>query len=218
MKVLLVAKAPVPGAAKTRLGADIGQLLAAEVAAAALLDTIAACNATSGPGHLALAGELDQGVRADDIRDLLAGWTITVQRGDGFAERLVNAHLDAGPGVVLQIGMDTPHVTPPLLRAAADALDAHDAVLGPADDGGWWVLGRRDPEVTLPIAGVAMSTPTTYADTLAVLEGAGHSVAATGSLRDVDTPEDAEVVAGLIPDSRFARVWAGVGASQGAAR
>lgn len=209
MKVLLVAKAPVPGAAKTRLGADIGLELAAEVAAAALLDTIAACNAAGGPGHLALAGDLDDGVRAADLRDLLAGWTVTPQRGDGFAERLVNAHLDAGPGVVVQIGMDTPHVTPDLLGAAADALEAHDAVLGPADDGGWWVLGRRDPEVARPLAGVPMSTPTTYADTLAALEGAGHTVAVTAPLRDVDTLADAEAVAALIPDSRFARVWAG---------
>ncbi|MEJ7832561.1 MAG: DUF2064 domain-containing protein [Nocardioides sp.] len=208
MKVLLVAKAPVPGAVKTRLGADIGLELAAEAAAAALLDTIAACNATGAPGHLALAGDLDDGIRADDIRDLLTGWTLTPQRGDGFAERLVNAHLDAGPGVVVQIGMDTPHVTPALLLAAADALDAHDAVLGPADDGGWWVLGRRDPEVTRPLTGVRMSTSTTYADTRAALEGAGHAVAVTDPLRDVDTLADAEAVAALIPDSRFARVWA----------
>lgn len=214
MKVLVLAKAPVAGRVKTRLGADVGLDLAADLAAAALLDTIAASAAAAGADHchLALDGDLADAVRGEEIRFALAGWTITPQRGDGFAERLAHAHLEAGPGVVVQIGMDTPHATPSDLRAAADALGDDDAVLGPAPDGGWWVLVRRDPAAAAPLAGVAMSTPTTYDDTLAALRASGLTVGTTATLRDVDTVADADAVAALAPGTLFARAWLAAGA------
>lgn len=207
MRILLVAKAPVPGHAKTRLGDHVGHEVAADVAAAALADTIETCNASGADRHLSLAGDLADGVRAEELRELLVGWTITPQRGDGFAERLVNAHLDAGPGAVVQIGMDTPQVTAAALAGVADGLAGRDAVVGPAEDGGWWALGRTDPGVARALAGVPMSTPTTCTDTVAALERAGHTVALTGTLLDVDTVEDARRVAAEVPGSRFAKAW-----------
>lgn len=212
MRVLVVAKAPVAGQAKTRLGARVGAAAAARVAAASLADTLSTAAAAVGADrcHLALAGDLDAAVDGERLRDLLHGWTVTPQRGDGFAERLVHAHLDAGPGPVVQIGMDTPQVTPALLAAAGEPLDHHDTALGRAADGGWWVLARRDPDVVRSIGGVPMSTPTTYADTRAALEAEGASVAAVPELSDVDTVEDARAVAALAPGTTFAHTWAEV--------
>ena len=208
LTVLVMAKAPVPGAVKTRLAATTGPDVASDLAAAALLDTIDAVAATPGArGHLALAGDLTDATRSHELRRALAGWTVTTQAGDGFAERLVHAHAAAGPGPVVQVGMDTPHVTPDLLLAAADALETNDAALGPAPDGGWWVLARRDPAVAKVLAGVRMSTPTTCADTRAALSRAGHTVALTAELADVDTAEDAAAVAALAPRGRFATAW-----------
>ena len=206
--VLVTAKAPVAGRAKTRLAAVTGDAVAADLAAAALLDTIAAVAATPGVrGHLALDGDLAEAARGDELAAAVDGWTITPQRGDGFAERLVAAHQDAGAGPVLQVGMDTPQLTPDLLLAALADLEAYDACLGPADDGGWWILARHDPAVAEPLAHVAMSTPTTYADTLAALHDAGHRVTSTATLRDVDTVDDAEAVAALAPGTRFASTF-----------
>lgn len=207
MKVLLVAKAPVAGQVKTRLGAEVGDQTAAELAAAALLDTIEACREAGAEGHLSLAGDLAGAVRGEALAAALTGWTITEQRGDTFAERLVHAHADAGPGVVVQIGMDTPHVTAESLAAAAAGLDDHDAVLGPADDGGWWALARRDPDVVRLVAEVEMSTSETCADTRRALERAGCRVGLTVAMTDVDTVEDADHVASLAPHTRFARLW-----------
>lgn len=207
MKVLVVAKAPVPGQVKTRLGADIGHDRAAAVAAASLLDTLSACDASGAERHLSLAGDLRDAVDGPRIAAALAGWTVTPQQGDGFAERLAGAHHDAGPGLVVQIGMDTPHVTAGALRAAADAMSSHDAVLGPALDGGWWVLARRDPEATRALAAVAMSTPSTLVDTQRALEQAGCRVGRTSIVRDVDTVADADAVATLAPGTRFAAAW-----------
>lgn len=205
--LLVMAKAPVPGRVKTRLAVDVGDRVAAELAAAALLDTIAAASACDGGGVLALDGDLAAAVRGAEIAAALGGWTVLPQRGHGFAERLIAAHADAGEGVVVQIGMDTPQVTPTMVGDAAAALAGNDVVLGPAVDGGWWVLVRRDPRVTRVLAEVEMSTASTGADTEAALTRAGHRVARTGTLRDVDNFDDARAVAALAPGTRFAQAW-----------
>ena len=209
--VLVVAKAPEPGRVKTRLGVDIGMTRAAEVAAAALLDTMAAATDAVGAGrcHLSLDGDLDHAVRGAELRKALAGWHVHPQRGRDLGARLADAHARV-PGPVVQVGMDTPHLTRDLLRGAARGLDDHDAVLGPAEDGGWWVLALRDPADASALSGVAMSRPTTYADTRRALRRAGLRVATTTTLRDVDTRADADAVAGGSPAGHFAQAWAAV--------
>ena len=86
--------------------------------------------------------------RGSELNSRLCDFTVVGQRGADFAERLVHAHADASEAVgglpVLQIGMDTPQVTPQLIEACARALLETDAVLGMARDGGWWVLGVTD--------------------------------------------------------------------------
>lgn len=210
-RVLVVAKSPVPGVVKTRLGADIGMEAAAKVAAASLLDTLRACR-TAYPinrCHLALAGDLRRALRAEELADELAGWDVFPQHGADFAQRLAHAHATVagrGAGPVLQIGMDTPQVTVDLLRDAETTLEAPpdpaapdpapaDAVLGPAEDGGWWVLGLRDGRDAGALSGVPMSAPTTYDNTREALVAAGLRVASTAVLRDVDTVADADAVA-----------------------
>jgi len=207
-RILVVAKAPVPGLAKTRLGDRIGMPAAAEVAAAALLDTLAQCEtAFADDRHVAMTGDLSQAARGDEIEAALRGWDVREQRGDGFAERLTHAHADIGPGPVVQIGMDTPQVTAALLLEAAGGLRDHDAVLGPAEDGGWWVLALRDPADADVLRAVPPSTPDTGALTLAALRERGLDVATAITLRDVDEVEDAVAVAALAPDGRFAAAW-----------
>ena len=209
--VLVMAKAPVPGRAKTRLAVVTGDEVAADLAAAALLDTIAAVAAFPGArGHLALTGDLTTASRGPELVAAVEGWRVTVQCGATFADRLAAAHLDAGHGPVVQVGMDTPQLTPHLLAGVLHDLAGHDACLGPAPDGGWWALARHDPAVAAPLARVAMSTASTYDDTRDALLGAGHRVSSTTPLGDVDTVEDAAEVARLVPHTRFAaafRAW-----------
>jgi hypothetical protein len=203
--LLLVAKAPVPGLVKTRLAADVGEDTATAVAAAALLDTIEACTLAAGPARcrLALSGDLADALRADEIRAALTGWAIAPQRGNGLGERLANAHAEVS-GPVVQIGMDTPQVTPAGLLAVADGLDAADAVLAPAEDGGWWALALRDPSAATALCDVPMSIPETYAATRSALEALGLRVAAGERLRDVDHLADVAPVAAAAPGTRFA--------------
>lgn len=203
--VLVVAKAPVPGQAKTRLAATIGDEAAARIAAAALLDTLEVVNGLGWPVVIAMTGDLDQAARGGDIASACAGHRVIAQRGDFFASRLIAAHHDADSGHgVIQIGMDTPQVTTTDLAAAATALDSHDAALGLAEDGGWWVLAVRRPGWSSCLSAVPMSRPDTGVRTEEALLREGARVAAVPVLADVDRWEDAHAVASLIPHSRFA--------------
>lgn len=216
--VLVVAKAPVPGRVKTRLGASIGMEAAAELAAASLLDTLEACAAAYDVGrrHLALDGDLAEARRGPEIEAALTGWQVHPQRGEGLAARLGAAHADVAAvsgGPVVQVGMDTPHAPVGTLRAAADLLIGQDdAVLGPAHDGGWWLLGVAGPHLLVHLPEVTMSTDETGSQTLDALERAGGHVQQVEALRDVDELADASAVALAAPSSRFARAYAELGA------
>lgn len=213
--LLVVAKAPEPGRAKTRLAATVGDGGAADIAAAALLDTLDAVAATRVAARVvALTGDLDAAAGADDIRQRLASFTVIEQRGDGFADRLANAHADAGlEGYpVLQIGMDTPQVTADLLTGCARRLVESPAVLGPARDGGWWVLGVRAPEMAECLRDVPMSEPDTGELTAKALQDNGIDVTVLQRLADFDVAADIAAVRGACgPASRFARVTRAAG-------
>lgn len=210
--LLVVAKSPVPGQAKTRLTALLSSIAAADLAAAALLDTLAAVAATPAACRVvAFTGELADAQRCDALQEALRGFVVVPQRGTDFADRLVAAHQDAaevggGDGGVLQIGMDTPQVTPALLTDAAAQLCASgtDAVLGPACDGGWWALGVRHPDTARALARVPMSRADTGARTLDALRRTGARVQLLDELRDVDTPADIAAVAAAAPETLFA--------------
>lgn len=197
MFVLVMAKEPVPGRVKTRLCPPCTPDEAADIASAALADTFdAAC-----------ASGADEVVAALDGRPgpwLPPGVRIVPQVDETFDRRLAAAWATtSGPGV--QIGMDTPQLTPDDLDAAMAALadDANDAVLGPAVDGGWWAIGltQADERVFLD---VPMSTDHTGADQLARLERLGHRVGSLPQLIDVDHFAEALDVAAAVPDGRFA--------------
>lgn len=208
--ILVVAKAPVPGRVKTRLAADLGpggSVVAAELAAAALLDTLTACAEAFSRRRIALAGELTDAVAGAELRQALADWTIAPQVGDGLGPRLAHAHRGVG-GPVVQIGMDTPQVTAARLRRVGARLADHDAVLAPAHDGGWWALALRDPRAADALAQVPMSTPTTYDDTRRALAMVGLTVERGEPLRDVDHLSDVAAVSALAPRGRFARAAA----------
>ncbi|HEX5252643.1 MAG TPA: DUF2064 domain-containing protein [Mycobacterium sp.] len=212
--LLVVAKAPEPGRAKTRLAATVGDRVAAEIAAAALLDTLDAVAAAPVAARVvALAGDLDAAANAAEIRQRLASFTVIPQRGEDFATRLANAHADAAGGLpVLQIGMDTPQVSADLLTDCAHRLLEAPAVLGPARDGGWWLLGVAEPAMAQCLRTVPMSVPDTGDLTLKALRDNGIDVVTIEALADVDFVDDVEVVRDACPPtSRFARVTRAAG-------
>ncbi|TDD20825.1 TIGR04282 family arsenosugar biosynthesis glycosyltransferase [Nonomuraea diastatica] len=205
-QIVVIAKEPVPGKVKTRLVPPLTPEEAAAVAGAALEDTLRT---------VALAPAVRRVLVLDGAPGawLPAGFTVLPQRGGGLDERLAAAFEDAYrllPVPVVLIGMDTPQVTPDLLADAVALLDGRDAVFGPANDGGFWLLGLRDPDPAL-LLGVPMSEPDTGEIQLRRMEAAGMSVASLPCLTDVDTMADAIEVAALAPRSRYAAALAGIG-------
>ncbi|XRQ16215.1 TIGR04282 family arsenosugar biosynthesis glycosyltransferase [Actinomadura welshii] len=195
--LVVIAKEPVPGRVKTRLTPAYTPAEAAALAEASLRDTLAAVAAAPARRRvLALDGTPG--------RWLPRGFTVIAQRGGGLDERLACAFDDAFAGrPLLLIGMDTPQVTPRLLDQARRALDRHGAVVGPAADGGFWLLGLRRPDPRL-LRGVPMSRSCTAAVLLARLRAAGLDAGFLPRLTDVDTPADARAVAARAPGGRFA--------------
>lgn len=181
---------------------------AAEVAAASLLDTLAACAEATPDRHVSLAGDLERAKRHEELHEALQGWTVHPQVDADFAKRLADA-LARVPGPVVQVSMDTPHLTTRQLHEAAAGLSSYDAALGGAEDDGCWVLALRDPAKAVALVGVPMSTPT-GADARAALETSGLTAGGTAAMCDVDTVADAEAVAALAPRSRFAEAGARV--------
>jgi uncharacterized protein len=213
--LLVVAKAPVPGQAKTRLASTLGDLVAAEIASAALLDTLDAVAAAPVAARVvALYGELDHATNAAEIRDRLEAYAVIPQRGNNFADRLANAHADAAASghPVLQIGMDTPQVTAELLADCARRLAEAPAVLGLAHDGGWWALGVQSPTLAQCLRTVPMSQPDTGELTLKALRSNGIQVELLQELSDFDVADDiAAVRQACPPASRFNQVTCAAG-------
>jgi len=185
---------------------------AAALAAAALLDTLdAALSVPKAQVVVAMTGSLVDAPAGRQIAVALRGCRVIGQRGSTFGERLAHAHVDAaGPlGSVLQIGMDTPPVTPELLRQGICALQQGvDAALGPAVDGGWWALALRHARHARVLTHVAMSTWHTFRDTASALSAAELVISPLPTLVDVDTVVDAVEVAHSAPGTRFGELAA----------
>jgi rSAM/selenodomain-associated transferase 1 len=202
----VIAKAPVAGRVKTRLCPPCTPNQAAELAEAALRDTLAAmadaARVTNRDVARVIVLDGAPGAWVD-------GEQVIAQRGGGLDERLAAAFANLGGGPALIVGMDTPQLTGAVLVHALAALDDHDAVLGPATDGGYWGIGLRRADARA-LVGVPMSVDYTLAAQRARLAGLGLTVADAATLVDVDTIEDAAVVAARAPRTAFARAFAGL--------
>jgi glycosyltransferase A (GT-A) superfamily protein (DUF2064 family) len=199
MHVLVMAKSPAPGRAKTRLCPPLNLHQAAAVAEAALADSL---DAVAGCGADRRILALD-GTPGDWIPP---GFEVIPQRGASFGQRLAAAWHDVdGPG--LQIGMDTPQISPGLLDGCLETAckPGASAALGPAADGGWWAIALVERWNKDVFTGVPMSTPYTGLAQLSRLIACGHRVRRLPVLRDVDLIDDAYQVAALASGSRFAR-------------
>lgn len=201
--LLVIAKDPLPGLAKTRLCPPCSPRQAAGLAEAALLDTLDVVQRTPAFRKVLV-------LEGDARRWRRSGLEVISQRGGGLEDRLASAFEDVS-GPALLVGMDTPQVTAELLLGGINALarSGVDAVLGPSYDGGYWSLGLRQPRREV-FTGVPMSVPTTLDHQRRRLDLLGLRIHEQAQLRDVDTIEDARAVALQTPNSRFASALAAV--------
>lgn len=211
MHVSVIAKAPVAGQVKTRLSPPCTPEQAAEVAAAALADTLTAVDQVASLTGARRVLLLD----GDSQNWMPTAFDVVAQRGNGLEERLCNGFLDLGPGVI--IGMETPHVAASLADAIAAARRGIDSI-GLASDGGYWMVGLCADSATRAhelFDGVPMSSTHTGLAQLRRLHARGRPVRLLPMARDLDTFDDLRAVAesgrtGLLA-AVAARVLAGIG-------
>jgi rSAM/selenodomain-associated transferase 1 len=186
--LVIVARAPVPGRAKTRLGKIIGFEPAAQLYDA-FLDDLAARFSTSG------GFDLWWYIDADEDADLPPAFDsrnrLCQPEGD-LSARLWHGfqYLRAqGYDQILVLGSDSPHIPARWVSQAFDHLATHDVVLGPALDGGYYTVGQRGDPADL-FTGITMSTATVLAETCARITAARRSVAFLPPAFDVDEAPD----------------------------
>lgn len=182
-RIVIFAKAPVPGRVKTRLIPALGAEGAADLAAA-MLDATCREALAAGIGPIELCLDRDPGWSGA----IPAGVEVTDQTGDDLGDRLWRAALRVGAPLIF-IGTDCPALDRARLRAATDALAQYDAVLHPAEDGGYALLGLARIDRSL-FEGIAWSTETVAAATLARIAALGWSVHVGETLHDIDEPAD----------------------------
>ena len=195
--LFVVARLPVVGQTKTRLGAAIGNEAATTLYQAFLRDLGERFTQAAARDGYDLYWYY---IAPDDMGDAAfaaqvpAGGALLRQEGPDFAARLWHGFqtLSAcGYERVVVIGSDSPHLPTAWVAQAFAALATHDVVIGPAQDGGYYLLGQRVKDAPVDLfTGITMSTPTVCAETLARAEAAGLSVALTPATFDIDESDD----------------------------
>ena len=197
--VIVFAKAPLAGYAKTRLIPALGVAGAARLAERMLVHAVGqAVAADIGPVEVCAAPDATHPV-FDGLAALHALALTAQGAGDlgarmqrAFARRLAATSAPAVEASLL-IGTDAPSLDAVRLRRARDELEAHDAVFVPALDGGYALVGLRRPTPALLAAlfdGMAWSTPTVMARTRERLAALGVRVAELEAVADIDEPAD----------------------------
>ena len=191
LRVAVFARAPVPGEVKTRLAPLLGADGAARLHCALVRRALATARDAN-------VGEVDLWCMPDERHPFFGrcaerfGVSLHRQQGADLGERMVHAfeRATAAHSALLLIGSDCPALTPADLQSAATALESHDAVFTPAEDGGYVLAGFARAVEPSVFRGVTWGSATVMAQTRRLLDSTGTRWAAMPTLWDVDRPED----------------------------
>lgn len=190
VRTVIMAKAPVAGFAKTRLIPALGSEGAARLAQRMLQHTLATALASK-LGTVELCAAPDKSDPAWHMQHIPADIAWSAQGEGDLGARMARAAqraLDDSESVIL-IGTDCPSITTDILRAAAIALQDHDASLVPTFDGGYALLGLKRFDTRLFDA-MVWSTNTVASETLARMLQIGWQAKVLATLHDIDEPDD----------------------------
>jgi rSAM/selenodomain-associated transferase 2/rSAM/selenodomain-associated transferase 1 len=203
-RLIVLARAGELGQVKTRLIPALGADGAARLHGAMVARTLSVARHFRALSGISVEVRVSEGPRCTALTDVAPEFTLKRQLGRDLGERLASALAEAfreGALRVLAIGTDCPELDGPLLVEAQQALAQADLVLGPARDGGYYLIGMRTSHPAL-FEGIAWGTDAVLPQTLAQARRAGLSVHRLRPLADIDHPEDLVVwrrVAGPLP-------------------
>ena len=197
--IVVMAKRTLVGHVKTRLTRALSPQAAAAVHAAMLrcvLHRMGEIEYKVQQTHiLSLDGDWDSKgeVRGALGVEMPSKWTLVPQGEGDLGDRICRVWRALGGGPAVFLGVDSPDVPRTLLEQVHPALKAAPVIIGPADDGGYWMIGGRRlvPEL---FRGIDWGTPSVYHQTLAAASEAGLGVRALPVWHDVDEPEDLQAL------------------------
>ena len=189
-KLIIFVKAPRPGEVKTRLAKTLGRDRAC-AAYRKLVDRLLSNLKSLSDVELCYAPPEAEKEIAPWLRP---DWRAVPQTAGNLGARLSNAFARAfasGAERVVVIGSDCPYVTAKDITEAFEKLAERDVAVGPATDGGYWLIGLRQPQPAL-FEKIAWSTDAVLAETLSRARAGGLKIHLLRLLSDVDTAEDWE--------------------------
>ncbi len=193
--LIVFARYPELGQTKTRLAASLGDVDTLQLYEAMLADTAWSAGLVANCLHLAaLTGLPKDGSRPRDPmgRSPFSPFLLSEQQGDEFGARLgaaMELAVSAAGGPALLVGADSPEISTELLERAFVCLEEHDVVLGPAPDGGYYLIGMQSYYPSL-FENINWSTETVAAETEAAAHALGLSTTRLEALSDLDYLED----------------------------
>lgn len=211
----IFAKQPIPGQAKTRLAERYGPETAAAIHEAMLFDSLDLWGGgrflDPSQARLVLAYQPEDAGPWFDPR-VAAVWALQPQAPGDLGDRMrsfFQGELDDGASQVVLIGSDSPTLDPSIVISAFLCLEARDVVLGPAADGGYYLIGCRGA-VPPVFDGVAWGSPGVLGQTVDRLADSGLSVGLLPPWPDIDRPDDWTMLQGHLRAMRLAGIDPGL--------
>jgi len=146
--LVIMAKAPKPGVVKTRLMESLPSPAVTALYGCLLEDTLSLAKSLSGVDVAVMCPELDQ----DELEDLFGNRVqVVAQKGEGLAAGLTSVfrHFTGSGQHVIAFNSDSPHLAASVLESAFEILAAHDVVVGPTHDGGYYLVGAKAAHASL---------------------------------------------------------------------
>lgn len=207
-RLIIFTRYPLPGRAKTRLIPALGPLGAARLQRAMAGRTLATAREVAARGDVDIEVRYLGGDERTVRRSLGGGCQLAPQGPGDLGDRLRRAFEEGfavGARRIVVVGADCPAMSADDVRRAFEALADHDLALGPADDGGYWLIGLRRPADVF--GGVAWGGPSVCAQTLTAAQRERLSVRQLDTHADVDTPADLQHLdPQLSPDGPYVSV------------
>ncbi|MHA2426151.1 MAG: TIGR04282 family arsenosugar biosynthesis glycosyltransferase [Candidatus Thorarchaeota archaeon] len=189
--IFIVMKYPEKGEVKSRLAKSIGEDSATNLYRAFIQDTIDTVESLEFPFHLAIS---PPDAQEQFTRFLGFGYNFFPQRGANLGERLRNGFhtmFDAGYTQVIALASDCPDLPAHLLKEAFSCFQSHDVVLGPAPDGGYYLIGfSKDTFIPEAFDSLSWSTDTVLQETLARIKPFSERIHLLSEWQDIDTKND----------------------------
>jgi hypothetical protein len=196
-RLLVFARLPERGAVKTRLAAEIGDDRALAVYSAMLRDALASIGESNDDTEVEVMWAPTAGADGDSLVSAFGNRSLAMQTGESLGDRLSMAFSERfffhRTETIVAVGVDDPTIPRPLIDAAFELLESCDWVLGPARDGGYYLIGCRGPAYdNEAFQDIAWGTSSVFSSTIAKIRDWQRNLAVLPMRSDIDTAEDLE--------------------------